>query len=189
VSDPAILRDIHHERGATVLVVILAVVGPGIFLALVAWSVLTGPHDRGDVLFLAFLAFVYAAFDLGPSAYAVRRFLRGTPELRLDTQGILWGDDRRRHRYLDWVDVARVRIWPTPLRLGDTGTLVFDPVAGHRAVDRVGPVQRLRDRLFRSEYGTRFVVSTWSTDCSFTELCDLVGARVPPGALPERDAS
>jgi hypothetical protein len=189
VNDPAVLRDIHRERGATVLVAILAVVVPGLVLTVLAWSVHSGPHEREDVGSLVSLAFAYVVFDLGPLAYLLQRPLRGTPEVRLDAQGIVWGDDRRRHLSLDWNDIARVRIWPNPIQLGDTGSLVFDPVPGHGVTHRGGPVQQLRDRIFRSEYGTKFVVSTWSTDCSFTELCHLVEARVPRTALPADSAS
>jgi hypothetical protein len=105
--------------------------------------------------------------------------------VRLDARGIVWGDDRRRHLSLDWVDVARVRVWPNAMQLGDTGVLVFDPVPDHPAIHRDDLLQPLRDRLLRSEYGTRFFVATWSTDCSFSELCHVVEARVPRSALPE----
>jgi hypothetical protein len=189
VNHPAVLRDIHRDHGTTVLVAILALVVPGLVLAVFAWSVLSGPLDRDDVVLFASPAFAYTAFVLAPLAYVLRRAFRGTPEVRLDAQGIVWGDDRSRHLSLDWDDIARVRVWPNPIQLGDTGLLVFDPVAGHRVSHRAGPVQRLRDRIFRVEYGSKFVVSTWSTDCSFTELCHLVEARVPRSALPEGTAS
>ena len=185
MSHPVVLRDIHRERGALVLVVIVAVILPGLALAGLAWTVLSGPHDGGDEALFVLMPFAFAVFVLAPLAYFLQRPLLGKPELRLDAQGIVWGDDRRRHLSLDWDDIARVRVWPTPIRLGDTGMLVIDPVAGHRMTHRAGLVRRLRDRIFRSEFGTTYVVSTWSTDCSFTDLCRLVEARVPRSALPD----
>jgi hypothetical protein len=67
VIEPAIVRDIRRERGAASLVVLLAVVVPGLILAAVGWDVLTGPHHGGDVPYLASLALAYAAFDVAPS--------------------------------------------------------------------------------------------------------------------------
>jgi hypothetical protein len=189
VSPPPVLRDIHRERGATVLVLILAFVVPGLILGMIAWNVLSGPHVRDDVVLLIMLGLIYVALDLAPSAYVLRHIARGAPDVRLDARGIVWGDDRRRHLSLDWDEVAGVRIWPNPIRLGDTGVLVFDPVAGHHVTHRAGLVERLRNRLFRFEYDSRFVVRTWATDCSFTELCDLVEARVPQNTLPSGGAS
>ena len=128
---------------------------------MIAWNVLSGPHVRDDVVLLILLGLIYVAFDLAPSAYVLRQIARGAPDVRLDARGIVWGDDRRRHLSLDWDEVAGVRIWPNPIRLGDAGVLVFDPVAGHHVTHELGSLRgcatacpnRIRLEVRRADVG------------------------------------
>jgi hypothetical protein len=184
LTAPVVLREIRRDRGSTILAAVIVPLAAGAVVIAVTWATLSAPHDRRDLASLLTLWLLFLWVVLVPVAWILHRVVRGGPDVRLDSWGIVWGDDRRRHLSLDWTAVSRVRAWPNPVRLGDAGILVFDsevepgprPVPGRL----VGQIVRAK----RAEFGTPFVISTWSTDITFSELCAIVEAHVSASALP-----
>ena len=66
------------------------------------------PIDVLDILSALFFVVGLGGLLVIPGAALLVRQLRGVPDIRLDRQGVVWGNDRAREQSLDWSAIDRV---------------------------------------------------------------------------------
>jgi hypothetical protein len=161
----------------------LAAVGIAGLLSLLAGG---GGGLAGRLLAVAFIVVTLGGLVVLPGTTLIVRYLRGIPDVRVDELGLTWGRDRSRDLALDWVDVERVEIRIHNSGLGDDRVFVLTPLAGSGS-PAGGRLGRFTAAVNRLTFGSPFAVSTQFEDCPWTELRDLIAARLPGTPIVETD--
>jgi len=135
-----------------------------------------------DLVGLLLVAFIFATLGgliVVPGAATLVRLARGVPTVRLDPQGIVWGDDRSRDLAIAWPDVAEVRLVVV------TNQVVPDRVFVIRARDgvpRPTPATRygrVVAALNRSQHRTPFAISTMGADQPVERVRAVLASHLP----------
>ena len=150
---------------------VLIVVASGVILA-------AGRGPLGGILGVAFLAAVLGGLIVVPGTVVLTRLARGVPDVRIDTQGIVWGSDRSRDLAIDWSDVEAVVIGRQKTQYMTDRLFVIRPRAG-RTIPRPRTVYgRLMAIANRMTTRSRFAISTMTTDQPWDEIRATIEAHL-----------
>jgi len=152
----------------------LAIAVPA-FGALMAGVIVANLIDRrenllADLLLAAFLLGTLGILVVIPGAAALIRLARGVPDVRIDGQGIVWGNDRTRDLQIDWrdVEVVSTRVQQTQYLTDRLIVLRARPDARPKPPrTRWGRILGGGQRVF---YGSRFAISTAVEDAPFETI-------------------
>ncbi|HET7703525.1 MAG TPA: hypothetical protein VFK35_09000, partial [Candidatus Limnocylindrales bacterium] len=128
-------------------------------------SILSSARDPvGGIVGVAIIAVTLGGLIVIPGIAVLSRLARGAPDVRIDAQGVVWGNDRSRDLAIDWSEVESVTSRIQKSRYLTDRLLVLEPRAG-----RIGtPPRTLYGRLMalsnRVTSGSRFAISTMVVD-------------------------
>lgn len=167
----------------------LILAGPGGLALLVGLTGYSITNPRGGGLALMLFAVVpLSGFVVLPAIRGLWRWATGSPNLRIDERGLVWGRNRARDPAIDWTDIAGIsmrRVESRRYQVRDQA-LIVDPVPGYRPADRLGPYVRVAAAFNRIAFDNAYVISTMTLSCTFDEL---VAALNPHLASPVLDES
>ena len=142
-------------------------------------SILSSARDPlGGILAVAILALTLGGLIVVPGIAVLGRLARGAPDVRIDAQGVVWGNDRSRDLAIDWSDVDAVTSRIQKSRYLTDRLLVFQPRAGRTGT----PPRTLYGRLMafsnRVTSGSRFAISTMVVDHPWDDVRATIEAHL-----------
>ena len=178
MNEVRVVREIRYARGWT-REAFTVIVGVGTVLLVSAAALfVTAKQADHETRAAAGMLVAGAVVTCGPALWVLRQRRTGL-YARLDEQGIVWGSDRLRDPSLPWSAIRKIRIVPSPARLSDDRTFLFEPVPDWEAPPLPGWWTRLRMRFNEVDTGTPYVLATNRTDCPWRELFDILTRQIP----------
>jgi hypothetical protein len=113
-----------------------------------------------------------------PGIAILTRLARGVPDVRIDRQGIVWGNDRSRDLTIDWSDVGRVTSRLQKTQYLTDRLFVVQPRAGWTGRPPTTIYGRLMAIANRMTSGSRFAISTLTADHPWDEIRATIESHV-----------
>lgn len=158
------------------------IIGASVILVGLPLDLASRPHlDALTVITFTVVAWLLGLALIIPTVWLVQRGLRGIPVVRIDAHGVVMGTDRRRDRYVDWVEVEAVDV--SVRRGGGVSDQVvrFETNASTTGRER-STKWTIVNAASRALYGASFAISTTGLTASADEILAQV-ARYRPDAL------
>jgi hypothetical protein len=150
-------------------------------------SILSRSVDPGGAAFaIGFIALPLLGLIVIPGSWWLLRVARGKPDVRLDWQGITWGDDRSTDPFVAWTGIERVELRSQRSQYVTDEMLVIYPI-GPVARAHLGPGMRLVLAVNQRLYGSPLVISTVTGRLRADEIAAVVAARFK-GQIVDRRA-
>jgi hypothetical protein len=162
--------------------VFVAIAIPAFAVLMVVGSVALLTARRGpglaEVLAIAFIVATLGGLIVVPGTVILARLARGAPDVRIDRQGIIWGNDRSRDLAIDWSDVERVTSRLQKSQYLTDRLFVVQPRAGRTGPSPTTIYGRLMAIANRMTSGSRFSISTIATDHPWDEIRATIEAHL-----------
>jgi hypothetical protein len=162
--------------------IFIAIAVPALAILMVFGSVaiLTGRRGPGlgGMLTVAFIVAILGGMIVVPGIAILTRLARGVPDVRIDRQGIIWGNDRSRDLAIDWSDVERVTSRSQKTQYLTDRLFVVQPHAGHTAKPPRTIYGRFMALSNRMTSGSRFAISTLVVDHPWDEIRTTIEAHL-----------
>jgi len=132
----------------------------------------------GDALAIFFIVATLGGLIVIPGTAALARLVKGVPDARIDSRGIVWGRDRGRDLAIDWADIDEVVAKVSQTRYITDRVFAITPFPGRGTPARTvyGRVLAFGNRL---RYGSPYVISMTVADRSWEEVRSTLAARLP----------
>jgi hypothetical protein len=178
VTGPGSVLELRMRRSWRIFI---AIVVPA-FAALIVFGsaaiLSTGRDPIGELLGVVFIVSTIGGLVVVPGAIVLIRLARGTPDVRLDGQGIVWGNDRSRDLAIDWSEVEGVTTQLQKTQYLTDRLFVVQPRAGRTGARPTTTYGRLMAIANRMTSGSRFAISTMAVDRPWDEIRATIEAHL-----------